>query len=116
MSGNKPGGKNRAVIYGEGPARPAIEQILREQAEGLSVHTEGRVDSDQDRHVCWSAMHWVLLSDYESLPIALMEAMAYGVVPICLRRHSGVPGLIEDGVTGLWSGIAKVISLLRSGA
>ncbi len=47
-----------AVIYGEGPARPAIEQILREQAEGLPVHIEGRVDSDQIRNVCWSAMHW----------------------------------------------------------
>jgi glycosyltransferase involved in cell wall biosynthesis len=45
-----------------------------------------------------------------------MEAMACGVVPICLRMRSGVPELIEDGVTGLLSGIAKVISLLRSGA
>lgn len=43
----------------------------------------------------------VLLSDYEGLPIALMEAMACGVVPICLRIRSGIPELVEDGVTGL---------------
>jgi glycosyltransferase involved in cell wall biosynthesis len=41
-----------------------------------------------------------LLSDYEGLPIAILEAMACGVVPICLDVRSGVPELIEDGVTG----------------
>jgi len=43
----------------------------------------------------------VLLSDYEGLPIAVLEAMACGVVPVCLRMRSGVSELIEDGVTGL---------------
>ncbi len=43
----------------------------------------------------------VLLSDYEGLPISLLEAMACGVVPVCLNIRSGIPELIEDGVTGL---------------
>jgi hypothetical protein len=30
-----------------------------------------------------------------------MEAMACGVVPICLRVRSGIPELVEHGVTGL---------------
>jgi colanic acid/amylovoran biosynthesis glycosyltransferase len=90
-----------AVIYGEGPDRPAIEQILREQAEGSPVHLEGRVDSDQIQAHLLECHALVLLSDYEGLPIVLMEAMACGVVPICLRMRSGVPELIEDGVTGL---------------
>jgi glycosyltransferase involved in cell wall biosynthesis len=30
-----------------------------------------------------------------------MEAMACGLVPICLRIRSGVTELVEDGVTGL---------------
>jgi colanic acid/amylovoran biosynthesis glycosyltransferase len=89
------------VIYGEGPARPAIEQILREQAEGLPVHMGGRVDSDQIQDRLLECHALALLSDYEGLPISVMEAMACGVVPICLRMRSGVPELIEDGVTGL---------------
>jgi hypothetical protein len=46
----------------------------------------------------------VLLSDYEGLPIALMEAMACGCVPVCLRMRSGIPELVEDGETGLLVG------------
>jgi colanic acid/amylovoran biosynthesis glycosyltransferase len=38
--------------------------------------------------------------DMEGIPVALMEAMALGVVVIA-SRHSGVPELIEDGVDGL---------------
>jgi glycosyltransferase involved in cell wall biosynthesis len=42
----------------------------------------------------------VLLSDYEGLPIALLEAMACGLIPVCLRIRSGVGQLIEQGKTG----------------
>jgi hypothetical protein len=42
-----------------------------------------------------------LLSDYEGTPVAVMEAMAAGVVPICSWSRSGIPELVEDGVTGL---------------
>jgi len=90
-----------AVLYGDGPSRSALQQILRTEGKGLPIRLAGNVDNDQiqshllDRHVI------VLLSDSEGLPIALMEAMACGVVPICLRVPSGVLELVEDGVTGL---------------
>ena len=42
-----------------------------------------------------------LLSDYEGLPIALLEAMACGCVPVCLSMRSGIPELIQDGVNGI---------------
>ncbi|WP_371821102.1 glycosyltransferase [Chloracidobacterium sp. D] len=46
---------------------------------------------------------FVLLSDYEGLPIALMEAMATGLVPICTAMRSGIGQLVVDGVTGcMW--------------
>jgi glycosyltransferase involved in cell wall biosynthesis len=44
----------------------------------------------------------VLLSDYEGLPIAMLEAMACGLVPVCLRIRSGVGQLIEHGRTGFF--------------
>jgi hypothetical protein len=43
----------------------------------------------------------VLLSDYEGLPVAFMEAMACGLVPITLRMQSAIDELVEDEVTGL---------------
>lgn len=43
----------------------------------------------------------VLLSDYEGLPIALVEGMASGLVPIGLRSCPGVNEVIKHGVNGL---------------
>jgi colanic acid/amylovoran biosynthesis glycosyltransferase len=43
----------------------------------------------------------VLLSDYEGLPVSVLEAMASGVVPICLDTRSGTQEAIQHGVNGL---------------
>jgi colanic acid/amylovoran biosynthesis glycosyltransferase len=40
--------------------------------------------------------------DQEGAPVAIMEAMANGL-PIVSTRHSGIPFLVEEGVSGLLS-------------
>ena len=52
------------------------------------------INKIQEHHV------FTLMSDYEGMPIALMEAMACGVVPICLNEESGINEIIEHGVNG----------------
>jgi colanic acid/amylovoran biosynthesis glycosyltransferase len=89
-----------AVIYGEGPDRILVEKILKDEAAG-SVRLGGLVDSNQIQQHMLACDVIVLLSDYEGLPIALMEAMACGCVPVCLRMRSGIPELVADGVNGL---------------
>jgi glycosyltransferase involved in cell wall biosynthesis len=39
-----------AVIYGDGPARPAVEQILREDGNGLPVQLDGLRRKSSDRN------------------------------------------------------------------
>jgi colanic acid/amylovoran biosynthesis glycosyltransferase len=90
-----------AVLFGDGPARGAVEQILATEALGLPVRLAGRVDSDHIQERLSECDVIVLLSDYEGLPIALMEGMACGCVPVCLRTRSGIPELLKDGITGL---------------
>jgi colanic acid/amylovoran biosynthesis glycosyltransferase len=93
-----------ALIYGDGPARAAVEQILREQGNGLPVQLVGFVENDQiPRHLleCHAV---VLLSDHEGLGLALLEGMASGVVPIGLRGAPGVTEFVVDGLTGLLVG------------
>ncbi len=90
-----------AIIYGSGSSRDAVEKIIAEEGRSISVKLGGRIDSDKVQQNLLQSHVIVLLSDYEGLPIALMEAMACGVVPVCLRIRSGIPELVEDGVTGL---------------
>lgn len=44
---------------------------------------------------------FVLVSDFEGLPLSLIEAMARGCVPVAATTRSGVPDLITSGVNGL---------------
>jgi colanic acid/amylovoran biosynthesis glycosyltransferase len=90
-----------AVLYGDGRDRAKVKDILRNEGAGLPIRLEGLVPSEEIQKHLLKCHALVLLSDYEGLPIALMEAMASGVVPICLRIRSGVTELVEDGVTGL---------------
>lgn len=90
-----------AIIYGEGAGRAAVERILQEQGRGLPIVLGGRLESDQVQSHVLKCHALVLLSDYEGLPISLMEAMACGVVPICLDIRSGIPELVEHDTTGL---------------
>ena len=93
-----------ALIYGDGPDRRVVEQILREEGEGLPVQLVGFVENDQIPKYLAECHAVVLLSDHEGLPVSLLEGMACGVVPIGLRGAPGVTELIVDGRTGLLVG------------
>jgi colanic acid/amylovoran biosynthesis glycosyltransferase len=87
-----------AVIYGDGPSRGAVENIIREQR---NVQLAGFVESNQVPRLLSECHAVVLLSDHEGLGLSLLEGMASGVVPIALRGAPGVTEFVVDGVTGL---------------
>jgi glycosyltransferase involved in cell wall biosynthesis len=89
-----------AVIYGNGPDRERVRRCLEEEHVGERVRLGGQIDNADIQQVMAEASVLVLLSDYEGLPIALLEAMACGLIPVCLRIRSGVGQLIEQGETG----------------
>ncbi len=90
-----------ACLYGDGPARSSVERILAEQRLGDRVRFMGRIEPERIKEYLLKSHVVVLLSDYEGLPIALMEAMACGCVPVCMEIRSGVPELVRDGETGI---------------
>jgi glycosyltransferase involved in cell wall biosynthesis len=110
-----------AVLYGDGPDRAAVEAILAGEGCSSGVTLAGRVPGELMQSRLLDCDVLVLLSDYEGLPIAVLEAMACGVVPVCLQMRSGIPELVEDGVTGLvvrdrQEGLLEAIRRLQSEA
>jgi glycosyltransferase involved in cell wall biosynthesis len=90
-----------AKIIGDGPDMQVVKSILQQSDRAESVELTGRLDSAG----VWGSMATadviLLLSDYEGLPIALLEGMCCGLVPVVSRMHSGIPELIRHGVNGL---------------
>lgn len=90
-----------AVIYGDGPDRGNVEAILAAEGQHVSVRLAGNIPNDEIQNELLHCDVITLLSDYEGLPISLLEAMACGCVPVCLTMRSGIPELIDDNVSGL---------------
>lgn len=88
------------VIVGDGPDRANVERIVRAHPQGGRVRLTGALDSTQVAQVLRESHALVLLSDYEGLPVCVLEAMATGVVPVCLRVRSGVQEILESGRNG----------------
>jgi len=93
-------------LVGDGPERDRIVQRARDRGVAHRVHLLGARSSKDVRAVLADARVFVLPSvrlpsgRMEGIPVALMEAMASGV-PVVATRLSGIPELVEDGVTGL---------------
>jgi len=90
-----------ATIYGVGSAQSSVEKVLAQHGKGLPVRLAGMVPSDEILSHLLKHHVFVLLSDYEGLPIALMEAMACGLVPVCTDMRSGIPELVQHENNGL---------------
>jgi glycosyltransferase involved in cell wall biosynthesis len=90
----------RLTIVGDGPELPA----LRAQAERLDVSDQvtfaGAVGQDEIRSYYAEADVFALPSFAEGIPVVLTEAMAMGL-PVVASRITGIPELVEEGVSGV---------------
>ncbi len=88
------------VLYGSGRELHLALEVLETQGKGLPVSYGGNLETAAVQPHLLQNHVFVLLSDYEGIPIALMEAMGCGLVPVCLNIRSGMTELIENEVTG----------------
>ncbi|MCT4587334.1 MAG: glycosyltransferase family 4 protein [Carboxylicivirga sp.] len=86
-------------IYGNGRCEKEVESII-EGSLGHYVEFKGAVPPSEIQKVMAKHQVFTLMSDYEGMPIALMEAMACGLVPVCLSEESGINEIIVNGVNG----------------
>lgn len=85
------------TLVGDGPLRGALEERARELGISQRVRFAGRrTDTPAFYRDCDL---FVLLSDYEGMPMSIIEAMASGL-PVVATRAGGVAELVDDGVNG----------------
>lgn len=87
-------------LVGDGPERADLEKIVAELGLGERVTFHGYHSQAQLRADYARADLFVLTSFAEGIPVVLMEAMSQGV-PVVASRITGIPELVEDGVSGL---------------
>jgi glycosyltransferase involved in cell wall biosynthesis len=88
----------QVVIVGDGEDAPALEALLAGTAADRFVHRLGA--RDDVARLLRAFDLFALFSRTEGHPMVVLEAMASGL-PVVATRVGGVPGIIDDGETGL---------------
>ncbi len=86
------------VMVGDGPDRGACERLARKL--GLKDRVRFLGAQADIEHLLPAADVFLLPSEYESFGLAVLEAMACGVVPVATRA-GGLPEVIRDGEDGV---------------
>ncbi len=107
------------VIYGDGEDKAAIQTLIDQMELSKCVTLAGRTDCVEEDIFCAGA--FVLTSDYEGIPNALIEAMSIGVPSVSTDcSPGGAALLIKDGENGFLvprgdaAAIAEKLSLIVS--
>ena len=96
----------RYQIAGEGPLEPALRAAIARHGLAGRVELLGALEHERVRRAMLDADALLAPSvtarngDQEGIPVTIMEAMAMEL-PVIATRHSGIPELVADGVSGL---------------
>ena len=87
------------TVYGEGESRPELEKLITRLGLENRVFLPGRADAIEDK--IYHSSLFVMTSDTEGMPNALIEAMSLGLPVISTDCPCGGPGeLIRHGENG----------------
>jgi colanic acid/amylovoran biosynthesis glycosyltransferase len=106
-------------IVGEGRLRRSLDRLSRKLGIHERVSFVGRLPAEAVLTKLATSDIFILPSvtarsgDMEGIPVSLMEAMASGA-PVLSTFHSGIPELIDDGVSGLLAPERDIAALARN--
>ena len=88
------------TLVGDGSMLEPLREKMAEPVHAGRVRLAGRMSAAQVQAEVDASDVFLLVSFFEGLPVAMLEAMASGCVPVVSDIESGVPELVRDGVTG----------------
>ena len=101
LAAGHPERRFRWILMGDGPDRPAIEAEARKAPANLAIEMRGQMANADIQHL-YATHHidfFLLLSSSEGTPIALCEALAYGI-PVVASHVGGMPALLGATAPG----------------
>lgn len=90
----------RLTIVGDGPQMPELRSLAKRLGVEDRIELAGAVGQNEIRSYYARADVFALPSLAEGLPVVLIEALAMGI-PVVASRITGIPELVEEGVSGL---------------
>ena len=114
------GVKTRLVMCGGGSQYAAVKSAMASHIRAGRVELTGRVTGSEVRDILQRSHAFVLLSDFEGLPVSLLEAMEAGCVPIVYDMESGIPEVVRSRENGLIvphgdiAGVVEAVARLRA--
>ena len=90
-------------IAGSGPQEDEFRKAAGPLVARGAIRFLGVLNHDQLGGMLNEHDVFVLPSEFEGMPNALIEAMAHGCVPVVSRMTSGIPELVHDGENGLFA-------------
>ncbi len=102
---------SKLLLVGDGPERPAMEQLSRELGLCDDIRFLGK--QEQMEEILAISDVFLLTSDYESFGLVALEAMA-ARVPVISSNAGGLPEINIHGQTGFLSPVGDVESMSKN--
>lgn len=87
-------------VVGEGPARAALEAELARRGAAGRVKFWGWLSPPEVKRRLGELDVFLLMSDYEGLSVALLEALGHALAPVVTGIRSGTGEVVLDGGNG----------------
>jgi len=97
----------KACIVGWGEEIDRISNLIHSKSLELSIELAG--SQKNISKYLYDSKIFLLTSDFEGLPIAPLEAMAYGL-PVVTRDYPGAEELVKNGKTGYIGGSEEILA------
>lgn len=88
----------KLALVGQGPLEQSVQHLVDELGVSENVEFLGRRDDVAE--LMHDSKCFILPSNYEGLPMTILEAMAAGL-PVVATDVGGVSDVVRDGITGL---------------
>jgi glycosyltransferase involved in cell wall biosynthesis len=103
----------RFQIAGTGPDEEAFFESIREPSAARKVNRLGFLSNPDALKLLGESDALVMTSDFEGLPVVLLEAMSRGCVPVVTKTESGMGELVRHGENGFLLPVGDVKSFVE---